>query len=31
MTAEGIEILGPLSLDTNWDIAHAIRYWLCVN
>ncbi|XP_065884147.1 proteasome subunit beta type-4-like [Dysidea avara] len=24
VTAEGIEILGPLSLDTNWDIAHAI-------
>ena len=24
-TADGIEILGPLSLDTNWDIAHAIR------
>lgn len=25
VTAEGVEIIGPLSSETNWDIAHMVR------
>lgn len=25
VTEEGVEILGPLSSETNWDIAHMVR------
>ena len=26
VTDKGIEIEGPLQLDTNWDVAHYVRY-----
>lgn len=25
VTADGVEIIGPLSSETNWDIAHLVR------
>lgn len=25
VTEEGVEIIGPLSSETNWDIAHLVR------
>lgn len=25
VTADGVEIVGPLSSETNWDIAHLVR------
>lgn len=25
VTSEGVEIEGPLNLDTNWDVAHYVR------
>jgi len=25
ISSEGVEILGPLTQDTNWDIAHYVR------
>lgn len=25
VTEEGVEIIGPLSSETNWDIAHMVR------
>lgn len=25
VTADGVEIIGPLSSETNWDIAHMVR------
>lgn len=25
VTEEGVEIVGPLSSETNWDIAHMVR------
>lgn len=28
VTEEGVEIIGPLSSETNWDIAHMVRYGL---
>lgn len=26
VTEEGVEIIGPLSSETNWDIAHMVRW-----